>query len=74
MARGVASGMTYLSDLGYIHRVKLHFFWKISAKFVLKLLILFLFNALYQKIFETFGFINSINPVILVLLSQGEVM
>ena len=25
MARGVASGMTYLSDLGFIHRVKLRF-------------------------------------------------
>ena len=51
MARGVASGMTYLSDLGYIHRVKLHE-KKLSTKFVLKLLILFLFNALYQQIFE----------------------
>ena len=51
MARGVASGMTYLSDLGYIHRVKLAIFWK-NYQQSFKLLILFLFNALYQKVFE----------------------
>ena len=60
MARGVASGMTYLSDLGYIHRVNCISSEKTTDKVCFKAFY-FIFTCYYGMKFDlrySSGFCN----------------